>query len=42
MTLRNLRPRLGRFDLLVLGVVIIASPALLVTERLAGSSSRCL
>jgi PAS domain S-box-containing protein len=42
MSLQNLRPRLGRFDLLVLGVVIIASPALLVTERLSGREFQSL
>jgi PAS domain S-box-containing protein len=36
MRLRNLRPRLGRFDLLVLGLVILVSPALLLAERLTG------
>jgi hypothetical protein len=36
MRLRNLRPRLGRFDLLVLGLVILVSPALLIAERLSG------
>jgi PAS domain S-box-containing protein len=36
MRLRNLRPRLGRFDLLVLGLVILVSPALLTAERLSG------
>jgi PAS domain S-box-containing protein len=35
MNLRNLSPTLGRFDLLVLGLVVLASPALLVAERLA-------
>jgi PAS domain S-box-containing protein len=34
MRLRNLRPDLGRFDLLVLGLVVVASPALLLAERL--------
>ena len=34
MRLRNLRPKLGYLDLLVLGLVIVASPALLVAERL--------
>jgi PAS domain S-box-containing protein len=36
MRLRDLRPRLGRFDLLVLGLVILVSPALLIAERLSG------
>jgi PAS domain S-box-containing protein len=31
---RHLWPRLGRFDLLVLGLVILVSPALLIAERL--------
>ncbi|MCW2965994.1 MAG: hypothetical protein JWO17_3246 [Actinomycetia bacterium] len=35
MRLRNLWPSLGRFDLLVLGLVIVVSPALLVAERLS-------
>jgi PAS domain S-box-containing protein len=34
MRLRHLWPRLGRFDLLVLGLVILVSPALLIAERL--------
>ena len=34
MRLRHLWPRLGRFDLLVLGLVIPVSPALLIAERL--------
>jgi PAS domain S-box-containing protein len=34
MRLRNLRPNLGRFDLLVLGLVIVVSPAMLVADRL--------
>jgi len=34
MRLRQLWPRLGRFDLLVLGLVIPVSPALLIAERL--------
>jgi PAS domain S-box-containing protein len=34
MRLRNLRPDLGRFDLLVLGLVVVASPALLLADRL--------
>jgi PAS domain S-box-containing protein len=34
MRLRNLRPDLGRFDLLVLGLVVIASPALLLGDHL--------
>ena len=42
MRLRNLRPRLGYFDLLVLGVVIVASPALLVAERLTGREFQSL
>ena len=42
MRLRNLWPRLGRFDLLVLGLVIVASPALLVTERLTGHEFQSL
>jgi PAS domain S-box-containing protein len=40
MSLRNLRPRLGHVDLLVLGLVIVASPALLVAERLSGREFR--
>jgi PAS domain S-box-containing protein len=42
MRLRNLWPRLGRFDLLVLGLVIVASPALLVAERLSGREFQSL
>jgi len=42
MSLRNLRPRLGRLDLLVLGLVIIASPGLVVAERLSGREFQSL
>jgi PAS domain S-box-containing protein len=42
MRLRNLRPRLGYVDLLVLGLVIVASPALLVVERLTGREFQSL
>ena len=35
MRLRNLRPSLGRLDLFVLGLVIVASPALLLADRLS-------
>jgi len=42
MRLRNLRPRLGYLDLLVLGLVIVASPALFVVERLTGREFQSL
>jgi PAS domain S-box-containing protein len=42
MRLRNLRPGLGYFDLVVLGVVVVASPALLVAERLTGREFQSL
>jgi PAS domain S-box-containing protein len=42
MQLRNLRPRLGRFDLFVLGLVIVVSPALLISERLSGRAFQSL